>query len=133
MQKWRDKMPSPSLELQNPEAYATMVRDVLEDAVTRFVALAAAGALGQVEFAGLEIYAFRQTWPDASCGFGGIAAQALTDAQTVVVSWTDGDVAAVYMRGQFAYLVNTPSQVFWDALAEHDLPGAAAPHEHLSR
>lgn len=126
-------MESPSLELQNPEAYAAMVKAVLEDAVARFMALAAASALGSVEFAGLEVCAFRQTWPDASCGFGGIAAQVLTDAQTVVVSWTDGDAATVYIRGEFAYLVNLPSQAFWDALAEHDLPGAAAPREHLSR
>ena len=84
-----------------------MVKKVLEDALTRFVALATASGLGQVEFAGLEVCAFRQTWPDASCGFGGIAAQVLTDAQTVVVSWTDGDVATVYIRGEFAYLVNS--------------------------
>ena len=126
-------MESPSLELQSPEAYAAMVKQVLEDAVTRFMELAAASGLDKVEFSGLEISAFRQTWPDASCGFGGIAAQVLTDAQTVVVNWTDGDAAAVYIRGEFAYLVQTPSQAFWDAVAEHMLPGASAPHDHLSR
>ena len=84
-----------------------------------------------VEFSQLAIYSSRQTWPDASCGFGGIAAQVLTDAQTVVAHWEGGSVAAVYIRGEPAYLIDHPNQAFWDAVGEHRLPGAAESHAHL--
>ncbi len=122
-------MENPSTELSSPDAFAAMMKDVLGDAVTRF----AEKAQGPVEFASLGVYSFKQTWPDASCGFGGIAAQVLTDAQTVVVSWTEGNSAAVYIRGAFAYLADAPNQAFWDAVAAHRLPGASEPHEYLSR
>jgi hypothetical protein len=74
---------------------------------------------------------FRQTWPDASCGFGGIAAQVLTDAQTIVASAQDGSRAAVYVRGEFAYLIVRPNLAFWDAVRERQLPGAAADQTSL--
>lgn len=79
----------------------------------------------------LNVTSFRQTWPDASCGFGGIAAQVLTDAQAVVVSAPDSSLAVVYVRGEFAYVVERPNQAFWDAVRERQLPGAAADHTHL--
>jgi hypothetical protein len=79
----------------------------------------------------LNVTSFRQTWPDASCGFGGIAAQVLTDAQTVVVSAPDGSLALVYVRGKFAYVVERPNQAFWDAVRDRQLPGAAADHTDL--
>ncbi len=126
-------MENPSQELCSPEAFAAMMRSVLDDASIRLAALAAAKALGPVEFASLDVYSFKQTWPDANCGFDGIAAQVLTDAQTVVASWADCAAALVYLRGEFAYLVDSPSQAFWDDLGEHGLPGATDPHERLSR
>lgn len=126
-------MENPSLELRSPEAFAAMTRHVLDDALARFMELAAVKTLGPAEFANLDVYSFKQTWPDASCGFGGIAAQVITDAQTVVVSCADCDAAMVYICGQFAYLVDAPSQAFWDAVGEHVLPGADYPRERLSR
>ncbi len=120
-----------SLELQSIEAFVAMMKRVLEDAMIRLAQKTADQQSEPVEFSQLAIYSFRQTWPDASCGFGGIAAQVLTDAQTVVAHWEDGSVAAVYIRGELAYLIDHPNQAFWDAVGEHRLPGAAEPHAHL--
>ena len=124
-----------SPELQSVEAFVAMMRQVLDDAMARPVqhttseesqdSSAADGALS------LDVTSFRQTWPDASCGFGGIAAQVLTDAQTVVVSAPDRSLAMVYVRGEFAYAVERPNQAFWDAVRERQLPGATANHAHL--
>jgi hypothetical protein len=112
-----------------------MMRQVLEDAMARPVRqttrTAAPDASALVGALSLNITSFRQTWPDASCGFGGIAAQVLTDAQTVVVSAHDGTRALVYVRGEFAYVVERPNQAFWDAMRDRQAPGAAADHSHL--
>jgi hypothetical protein len=126
-------MESPSAELRGIDAFVAMVRRVLEDGAIRCAALAAARALGPVDFSALDVTSFRQTWPDASCGFGGIAAQVLTDAQTVVVSWKAGVAALVYVRGEFAYMVEEPTPQFWDAVWERRLPGAADPRDLLGR
>jgi len=110
-----------SAELQSVAAFVAMIQATLDDATAR---------LGG-DFTGLQVISFRQTWPDASCGFGGIAAQVLTDAQTVVVSAPDGSLAAVYVRGEFAYVVERPNQAFWDAVRAHQLPGAASDYIDL--
>jgi hypothetical protein len=107
-----------SAELQSVAAFAAMIQATLDDAVSR---------LG-VDFTRLEVISFRQTWPDASCGFGGVAAQVLTDAQTVIVNAPDGSLALVYVRGEFAYVVERPNQAFWDAVRDRQLPGAVADH-----
>jgi hypothetical protein len=49
----------------------------------------------------------------------------------VVVSAPDGSLAAVYVRGEFAYVVERPNQAFWDAVRDRQLPGAAADHIDL--
>jgi hypothetical protein len=110
-----------SAELQSVAAFVAMIQATLDDATAR---------LG-VDFTGLEVTSFRQTWPDASCGFGGIAAQVLTEAQTVVVSAQDGALAAVYVRGEFAYVVERPNQAFWSAVRDRQAPSAAADHTDL--
>jgi hypothetical protein len=110
-----------SAELQSVAAFVAMIQATLDDASAR---------LGG-DFTGLEVISFRQTWPDASCGFGGIAAQVLTDAQTVVVSAPDRSLALVYVRGEFAYGVERPNQAFWDAVRDRQAPGAAADHTDL--
>ena len=120
-----------SLELQSIEAFVAMMKSVLDDAMIWLAQTTADQQLEPVEFSQLAVYSFRQTWPDASCGFGGIAVQVLTDAQTVVAHWEGGSVAAVYIRGEHAYLVDRPNQAFWDAVGEHRLPGAEDPHAHL--
>lgn len=120
-----------SPELQSIEAFIAMMKSVLEDAMIRLAQRDTGQPTELVEFSQLAMHSFRQTWPDASCGFGGIAAQALTDAQTVVAHWDVGDIAAVYIHSEFAYLIAHPNQAFWDAVRERHLPGAANPHAHL--
>jgi hypothetical protein len=112
-----------------------MMRRALDDVIARPVRYSTSaeppGVATQDSTLSLDITSFRQTWPDASCGFGGIAAQVLTDAQTVVVCARDRSLAAVYVRGECAYVVKRPNQAFWDAMRERQLPGAAADHTHL--
>lgn len=124
-----------SAELQSVAAFVAMMQRVLDDLIARPVRHSTSveppdASTADTPFS-LDVTSFRQTWPDASCGFGGIAAQVLTDAQTVVVGARDGSGAAVYVRGEFAYFVARPNQAFRDAVREGQLPGAASSHTHL--
>ncbi len=130
-----------SQELQSLDAFLAMMTRVLQDAVSRLANIVtvvdeAADPDGTeaisptaIAFSDLLVSSFRQTWSDSSCGFGGIALQALTDAQTVVVGRTDGSCAVVYTRGDFAYRVDQPSEAFWAHVQEQRLPGASNPWE----
>lgn len=68
--------------------------------------------------------AWPQTWGSTSCGFGGIAGQAFTTAQTVIASG-ESDAVLVYHGGRFAYEVESPLPTFWEACGQRQLPGAA--------
>ena len=70
-----------------------------------------------------------QTWPNTTCGFGGIGGQAMTTRMTCVVIGPLLD-AAVY-HGQYAYRVALPSEQFWTLVHEQRLPGASHPRTHL--
>jgi len=124
-----------SPELQSVEAFVAMMRRVLDDVIARPVRHSTSegtpDASASDSTISLDVTSFRQTWPDAGCGFSGIAAQVLTDAQTVVVSAPDRSLALVYVRGEFAYIVERPNQAFWNAMRDRQLPGAAADHTHL--
>jgi hypothetical protein len=124
-----------SPELQSVEAFVAMMRRVLDDVIARPVRHTTGDAPPDASASdatvSLDVTSFRQTWPDASCGFGGIAAQVLTDAQTVVVSAPDKSLAMVYVRGEFAYSIERPNQAFWDAVRDRQAPGAAADRTHL--
>ena len=67
-----------------------LLNGVLADAAERF---------GTPEW-NLQWWAFPETWPSTSLGFGGMGGQALTTAQTVVVCDGIGR-AAVYWGGRF--------------------------------
>lgn len=67
-------------------------------------------------------YAWPQSWPDTSLGFGGMAGQAFTGAQTVVVEFPYDKEVYVYHGGQFAYHVPV-SDRFWKMANSHRLPG----------
>ena len=124
-----------SPELQSVEAFVAMMRQALDDVMARPVRYSTSeeppDASTSDSVLSLDITSFRQTWPDASCGFGGIAAQVLTDAQTVIVSAPDKSLAVVYVRGEFAYVVKRPNQAFWDAVRDRQAPGAAADRTHF--
>lgn len=80
----------------------------------------AVALLGTTDFAW---ECWQQTWPDTSCGFGGIAGQAFTNACTVVVHDPESEAKLVYHRGAFAYRVERPSDKFADLYARRALPG----------
>lgn len=71
----------------------------------------------------VEVRKWEQTWPDTSCGFGGLAGQAFTTAPTVVVQHRETDEAVVYHANNFAYRVHTPSAKFQEAMMARQLPG----------
>lgn len=76
-----------------------------------------------------HIYSWPQTWSDSACGFpGGMSCKALWEAQTVVLAMeTDSEsgtqIALVYHNGRFAYLVEKPSDAFWESFGQ--LPGVS--------
>lgn len=67
-------------------------------------------------------YAWPQTWPDTSCGFGGMAGQMFCTAQTVVVEFQDEKEVYVYHGGRYAYHVPV-SDRFWVLAHSCRLPG----------
>jgi hypothetical protein len=70
----------------------------------------------------LEIILFQQSWANTSCGFGGVAGQAITRADTVVIR--HGNYARVYINRRYAYTAHVDGQFSID-LAERCLAGAA--------
>jgi hypothetical protein len=71
----------------------------------------------------LTVYSWPQRWSSTSCGFGGIAGQAITTAQTFVVGEPTGSVV-VYHSGRFAYLVRRPNATFKEDFNDRKLVGA---------
>lgn len=58
------------------------------------------------------VYQFPQVWGSTALGFGGLGGQAITTADTTIVS--DGRSAAVYFGGRLAYVIERVGQAFWD-------------------
>ena len=73
----------------------------------------------------LEVFGmFKQAWSDTSCGFGGIAGQAFTDAYTVIVYSMNENVACVYIAGRHAYTIQQPSPTFFEHVRNRQMHGA---------
>lgn len=70
-----------------------------------------------------QFAAWPQSWSNTSCGFGGMAGQAVTTALTVV--FFRGSTHVVFHNGRLARLVTCPNEEFYAALRSHRLPGAA--------
>jgi len=70
----------------------------------------------------LELYSHPQGWGSTACGFGGLAGQAITTAQTNVFLSRHLDIALVFHAGKFAY-ASRISREFGKALKEQRLPG----------
>lgn len=67
--------------------------------------------------------AWPQVWGDTSCGFGGMAGQAFTEAMTVVAEDTEGRVA-VFHAGRLAYILKDfDCQKYQEAVTNRRLPG----------
>ena len=71
-----------------------------------------------------SIYSWPQSWPNTTCGFGGIGGQMITTAQCVVVIGPERD-ACIYHSGRLAHYIECPSELFWDEIryASRKLPG----------
>lgn len=72
---------------------------------------------------------FEQSWPDTSCGFGGLAGQAFTNAYTIVVQGAAGEVC-VYFAGRLAYRLARPNEQFFQDLARRSLLEVRRSHEY---
>lgn len=94
------------------------------DGVQNQIAAAIADAKARIGNDYFQVLSWPQGWSNTSCGFGGIAGQAFTTAQTVIASGED-DAVLVYHRGKFAYEVEKPIEKFWEACGQRRLPGAA--------
>lgn len=82
-----------------------------------------------------HVYSWPQTWPDSACGFpGGLACRAFWEAQTAVLVLeaepigeksvdAERQTVLVYHQGRFAYLVEGPSDTFWESFGQ--LPGVS--------
>ncbi len=68
-----------------------------------------------------NLYTWPQTWSDTSCGWGGVAGQMITSAQTVVIFSTATFDFYVY-HGRFAYKVNKPTRKFMEAMSSFSVP-----------
>ena len=69
-----------------------------------------------------DVIVFSQTWPDTSCGFGGMAGQSFKSAFTTVVVSSEGYI--VFIGGRYAYTVKNPSDKFINDLSCRFLRGA---------
>lgn len=68
-----------------------------------------------------------ETFNDASCGFGGMAAQTLTDIDVIVVQ-IDKNTNHVFIGGEYAYTVDK-NNLFQQRLKSQTVPGRDACHE----
>lgn len=71
----------------------------------------------------LSVNRWNQTWSDTSCGFGGIAGQAFTDAETAIVRSEDTEAVVVFHANALAYVVENPTADFEKAVKEQNLVG----------
>ena len=67
----------------------------------------------------VEVYSFTQTWDSTALGFGGIGGQAMTTAQTTIV--TDFQTYCVYFGGRLAYKIENPNTKLIEDIMQHNL------------
>mgnify|MGYP007019859509 CR=1 FL=1 len=78
---------------------------------------------GRTSFEDFEVKVWKQTWGDTSCGFGGIAGQAVTDAYTVVVIDKYFQECVVFHNMRYAYKTEI-TDVIAEGIARQQLMGA---------
>ncbi len=64
---------------------------------------------------------FPQVWGSTALGFGGIGGQAITAAYTTVVEDTDEGYCSVFFGNRLAYLIQNPSDKFYEDLKNHNM------------
>jgi len=70
----------------------------------------------------LKFYSWQQGWPDTSLGFGGVAGQAMSVAQTVVLEDEERGISHIYHGGRYAYSCECEEN-FMNALRNQNFPG----------
>ncbi len=88
---------------------------VIDDAIDRAIQ-------NKLIYDDLRWYAWPQTWPDTSCGFGGPAGQAFCSTQTVAIEFPHERIFYIYHGYRFAYTVGE-SDDLWESIMKHHLPG----------
>jgi hypothetical protein len=66
---------------------------------------------------------FPQVWSDTSCGFGGLAGQAMTTAFSVVLEDETEGIFYIFINGQYAYSAHHSSECFKEDLRKKNLSG----------
>ena len=69
-----------------------------------------------------SLYCWLQQWPNTSCGFGGMAGNAVTPAYTVVLR--KGNRGYVYHNGRIAGEVDFRRDLTMQCFKDHSFPGA---------
>lgn len=64
---------------------------------------------------------FLQTWPSTALGLGGIGGSAMSKAYTTVFYDPARTTFVVFFGGQFAYIVQHPTEDFFDDLMNRNL------------
>lgn len=72
----------------------------------------------------VDLLSWPQTWPDARCGFEKPLKDVYSSEQTDVVIDTRLGTAYIYHAGHFARVVEKPTDEFWTAVRDRNLPGA---------
>lgn len=111
-----------------PDDLGTALNEIIADAMPRLTPLIAQdwghGEAWRLSREEVEVGLWVQSWSDTSCGFGGMAGQALSSAYTVLVSQTGDAPFVVYHNFRFAYAVLRPTSEFYRKLERRQLPGA---------
>lgn len=102
----------------NVDEFAEKMSGVMNDALNR---------LDEPHPDCVSMISFPQTWSNTACGHGGMAGQAFTTAQTVVVH--NEKEAVVYLAWKFAYRVDQPGKSFWQAVSNQKMPSVSDAHE----
>jgi hypothetical protein len=78
----------------------------------------------------LSLRSWPQTWSDTSLGFGGIAGQAISTAQTILLEDEEKGIAHVYHGGRYAYTCKC-DEGYREHLLGQRFPGKREPKKKL--
>jgi hypothetical protein len=114
--KWRDA--------QSKEEFADAYKNERASGITMHQESLVTKHKRPTEYETNLIAMFPQTWSSTALGFGGIGGQAFTPAYSIVIE-CNGEYA-VYFGSQFAYLVKSRNQAFFDDIRTMQLAPVSA-------
>jgi hypothetical protein len=95
----------------NSTEFAGKIKEVSQDALKR---------LDEPHMSNVNLISFPQTWPNTSCGHGGMAGQSVCVAQTVMVDNLKN--VCVYFGWKFAYKLPCRAEGLWKYVSDRGLP-----------